>query len=373
MLTKQKSFISLFLISLTITGCTDTDILPTTTTDDAKPKTVALDSSFLDSPIGWTDESSQKTVKIKITKRANETYECRIGHISEIENKSFSACAPNASGFVTFDQPTSGIKNGTFEVQVRSVVDGKKSTPTSSDQFYVHDSLDEVAKCTLPENDAHYFNIAAQYLDQSLVYESDTSLKNPFITLSFPVVPAGNYLFPDGTTTDAHPGDVAESFDLRSLRKTFVLNSAKTLMLIKRKYVNRYSNSGCANSVKNMAKDVTESVVDLLLSQWPAPTSHPNYNQLWTQTTGGYPCDVFVMNAQRKFVCFSGAELRFGSKAVNLLKTRIRTLTAYDSVGTHMTSSKFTAAEQALYDSTISEALSNGDVDALEHFIFLEE
>lgn len=367
----HKKLVILFLISCVyLSGCEDANVLQPPD-DSIKPKTVVLDSSAIDSPIGWIDSSSNKTIKVKITTHSNEVYECRIGHVSEIAGKSFSTCKPDASGFVKFDQPTSGIKNGTFEVQVRSVSDGKKSAVTSSDQFYVHDSLNEVALCSLPENDSHYFNIASQYLDQSLVYESDTSLKNPFIKLSFPVVAAGNYLFPDGSITDVHPGAIAKNYELRSLRKLYKMNSSKTLMLIKRKYVNRFSASNCTINLKNLALDGTNLPIDMLVGGLPPTTSDPDYARLWLQNLR--MCDVVVMNAQRKFVCFSGAELYYGSKAGGLLKERFRSFGDRHFLVTQLTSSKFTANEQAQYDAMINQEILNGNLDAEKDFIFLEE
>jgi hypothetical protein len=106
-----------------------------------------------------------------------------------IASKSYSSCNL-VGGFVSLTQPGTGVKNGTYKLQVKASSSGGSDT-VKTITFYVHDSLNSASVCTLPKTDSEYLALAAPYLDQSLNFRTTSSLKIPFVRIDFPAIAGG--------------------------------------------------------------------------------------------------------------------------------------------------------------------------------------
>jgi hypothetical protein len=327
---------------------------------------------------GWIDSSSA-AIKAEVTfSSSSATFSCRYAHTSEIASKPYSSCNL-VGGFVSLTQPVSGVKNGTYKLQVKASSSGGSDT-VKTITFYVHDSLNSASVCTLPKTDSEYLALAAPYLDQSLNFRTTSSLKIPFVRIDFPAITGGgDFLTYAGISGDifgiSGKGNFREikSYNVRSLRKRFIPNSANTLMLIKRFYSERFSNSSinfsrtnCQFSIVDQLRNLDNTTLDLAAGETP-----PSFN-----AGDGYfgnvrrsPCDAVVVNALGRAVCFYGNKIGLIRSMTKNFNSTLRTGGSKFYYQSKMTSSKFSSAEQSEYDQTIAYALSNGGL--AENYIYL--
>jgi hypothetical protein len=331
---------------------------------------------------GWVDSSSA-AIKAEVTSSSSSpTFSCRYAHTSVIASKSYSSCNL-VGGFVSLTQPGTGVKNGTYKLQVKASSSGGSDT-VKTITFYVHDSLNSASVCTLPKTDSEYLALAAPYLDQSLNFRTTSSLKIPFVRIDFPAIAVGG----DFLTYAGISGDIfgisgwggnfreIKSYNVRSLRKRFIKNPANTLMLIKRFYSDRFQNSSinfsrtnCQFSIVDQLLNLDNTTLDLAAGETP-----PSFN-----AGDGYfgnvrrsPCDAVVVNALGRAVCFYGNKIgliRSMTKNFNSPLTPRPQGSGKYSYKSKMTSSKFSAAEQSEYDQTIAVAI--GSSDSAENYIYL--
>jgi hypothetical protein len=133
--------------------------------------------------------------------------------------------------------PVVGTEEGSYRTEVKIVV-GAYQSPVVGYDFYAHHSLDGVARCMPPHTDDQIFT-AAQAIAGfvSTPFDASTVVDAPFIHLPFKNViryPNMNDGYPSSFDT-GDPMDV----DVLTLRRRFVLNSARTLLLIQRTHESR--------------------------------------------------------------------------------------------------------------------------------------
>lgn len=324
---------------------------------------------------GWSDSSSA-AIKAEVTSSSTSaTFSCRYAHTSSIASKPYSSCNL-VGGFVSLTQPGTGVKNGTFKLQVKASSSGGSDT-VKTITFYVHDSLNSASVCTLPKTDSEYLALAAPYLDQSLNFRTTSSLKIPFVRIDFPAIADGatfrNYA---GVLSDIFGGSgkvvnfrEIKSYTVRSLRKRFIPNSANTLMLIKRFYSERFSYTGFRTSCQFSSLGQLPNL-DLAAGETP-----PRFNGedgvvgTGSSSNSRSPCDAVVVNALGRAVCFYGNKIGMIRSMTKNFKSTLRTGGSKFYYKSPMTSSKFSSAEQDEYEATIAYVISNGK--SAENYIYL--
>ncbi len=375
---KFKLLCALLSLLTLIVGCKNSINIKLSDSENSR---LTLTPQFNLDSTGWLDSSSN-AIKVQVTSTlTNPTLSCRYAHTSEVSTKAFSTCNL-VNGYLSLTQPAIGTgttyNNGTFELQVKAIGEGV-SDITKSIKFYTHESLNSASVCpALPKTDAEYLEIASQYLDQSLAFRDSTSLKIPFVHVDVPAIPAATYRFADGSLTDVFnhvdnnniaygDGSFSEkNLFLRSLRKRFSLNDAKTLLLIKRQYAKKSDSTDCRFSI--IGQDQVHDLANNQLPNLPLNNySSSGTSSEWLSRGIVGQCDAFVMNGLRKGVCFKGSHIYFARRLTSAFR-----LYGNSKTKTRFTSRKFTNAEKTDYDLTIANAKAD-DPDAEKHFIFLDE
>ena len=187
-------------------------------------------ASSIVSPTGWLD-SAGNPISISVVDNAPstpKTIECRTGPANNIESISFADC--NLADGIYYPSQYSSQDNGTYISQVRAI-ENSVVVDQIDFSYYVHPSLNTLAKCPQVKTDAEYFTAAGQYLRQTTSFGDDTKIGNPKSIITFKG-------YNDG-----------KSVTNLSLRKTFVQNGSKTMMLLKRNF--KGQGNKCTISIYN--------------------------------------------------------------------------------------------------------------------------
>ncbi len=174
-------------------------------------------ASSIVSPTGWLD-SAGNPISISVVDNAPatpKTIECRTGPANKIESVSFADC--NLVGGIYYPAQYLSQDNGSYISQVRAV-ESSVVVDQIDFSYYIHPSLNAIAKCAQTKTDAEYFTAAGQYLRQTTSFGDDTKIGTPKSIITFKG-------YNDGKTVTN-----------LSLRKTFVENNSKTMMLLKRNF-----------------------------------------------------------------------------------------------------------------------------------------
>lgn len=202
-------------------------------------------------PTGWTVDGGlpiQMTFKLTPTTTATGiTYECRTFKLGGVQ-PSFTNCDLASSGAMAIYKPPIG-GDGSHRTEVRYLQNGVVVGNVVSFDYYAHNNLNGVAKCTPPFTDAQYFTVATNYatanatlfpLPAAPLFTSDAALKldNPFITIPFKTVSPSNSMLKSPTfggwgLTWPRNHELKEL----SLRHSYTLDSTGKLLLMKRNYV----------------------------------------------------------------------------------------------------------------------------------------
>jgi hypothetical protein len=317
---------------------------------------------------GWLKAGSAIQVKVS----GSSSYQCKLAKPADLAATAYTNCTVN-NGMVSLNAPSSGITNGSFVFNVK----GSDGTVVSI-PFYVHDSLNNVAECTLSKTDAEYFSIAGARLDQSMAFGPATDLKIPVGTVEFPPIAAPtNFMFADGTLTDqfaVYTSLPSQAVEYRSLRKRMVANSANTLILMKRKYVNRFDSSHCGivahtdgayrnNPLGGVATDISTGTQPRLFL-------NPDVSMYRYKIIHQDDCEALVINAVRTGVCFlKDGRQYYVKKVMSEMKDKRFNSSAYYGIGyphNKMFSAKFKKSEEALYQTIQSVGPSTSGFILLE-------
>jgi hypothetical protein len=203
---------------------------------------------------GWTDENASA---INATFAAVDIpgirFECRTGHASVFAALPFAACdGGDGSGASHVPAPTADNEEGGYRTEVRLALGDWTSAAIGFD-FYAHRSLDGVRTCAPAHTDAQIFAAADPLLNNTVAFGSATAVQAPFVRLPFTniIKVAGMH---DGTWAGvANGGNFI--VDVLSLRRRFVLNADRTMLLIQRTYESRgvrdmTNTHSCRNSFK---------------------------------------------------------------------------------------------------------------------------
>ncbi|MBX3188510.1 MAG: hypothetical protein KF819_15955 [Labilithrix sp.] len=219
---------------------------------------------------GWLDSKGTPIqLKVKSTGAPGTKYECRTGPDAAFTptEPPWASCdgTPEGLGLVHVPKETAATPEGSYRTEHRYRSDNYRSS-TATFHFYVHHSLDRVATCPRPDTpadgpkftDAQYFAVAQTYatqfpgtfvnLDPFPVPGNAPSdpmfLRNPFIKIPFSQVKTATYM-------PTWPLPTAPAFDHtvneRSLRHKYVLNPTRTMLLVRRQYINPVKKD-CKNS-----------------------------------------------------------------------------------------------------------------------------
>jgi hypothetical protein len=220
------------------------------------------------SATGWTDAASAPlTVVVKATGQPGTKYECRSGPIGV-----FSPTAPDwktcdgTSGDGTTHQPTEDATTpeGTYRTEYRYKL-GPYTSPVIGTNYYVHKSLNGVATCPrqgVPLDGPHF--TVAQYFAAAQAWASANAgfpignkfpdggdkrsdaiyLGNPWIKIPFSRVAHSHAMDSSQGYDDVAwpPAGKDYLFNERSLRHRWVINEARTMILVARQYIHPTTN-----------------------------------------------------------------------------------------------------------------------------------
>lgn len=248
----------------TCTECKDDEICGTACT--AAPL-----AEFLTKPrdtTGWLDENNKPIAfTLKPVPAPGAIYECRTGRAA-----SFTAATPEwkncdgaaGTGTTYLPTPTAATPEGTYRTEFRYRSDTYRSEATSY-VYYAHHSLDKVGICTATNggphfSDADYFAAASAFAQTSSEFllavntfpalaatpaRTDAIyLGNPWVHIPFRAIRLSNGAF----RSAQWPANGAD-YDLneRSLRHEFVMNSTRSMVLMKRRYQSKKQD--CKNKI----------------------------------------------------------------------------------------------------------------------------
>jgi hypothetical protein len=133
-----------------------------------------------------------------------------------------------ANGTNLIARPNPG-SNGLTRTEVRLLFSDNTPGNSISFEYYVHNSLANGFRCPNKASDSIYFKAAAEKLPHGKPFPAETKLRNPFISIPFDPPVSGTYGIKE---TDG----LAEPL---SLRRRFVLNQDRTMLLLTRTYASR--------------------------------------------------------------------------------------------------------------------------------------
>ncbi|HVH45310.1 MAG TPA: hypothetical protein VM925_23315 [Labilithrix sp.] len=221
------------------------------------------------SATGWKDAANAPlTVTVKATNQPGTKYECRTAPIGKFTPTvpEWKSC-DGASGDGTTHQPPQDptTPEGTYLTEYRYKL-GPYTSPVISARYYVHKSLDGVATCPrqgVPLDGPHfsdeqYFAVAQAFATANAgafptanafpaggEKRSDAIyLGNPWIKIPFARVSHTRAMdASSGMDDDPWPPAGKEYlFNERSLRHKWVLNAARTMVLVSRQYIHPKTN-----------------------------------------------------------------------------------------------------------------------------------
>jgi len=220
-------------------------------------------------PIGWLDPTGAAlAIAVNGTGYASAIYECRTGPDASFTTTTpaWAPCDGGAgTGLRHVPTPTTTTPGGNFRTEFRYRSDTYTS-PAIATRYYVHHALDKVGLCPragVPADgphfaDADYFAAATAFNTASAANAASFPLtatfpvgsaipartdaiylRNPFIKIPFTGVSETI-----GMIAGQTPGPTAWPitggsyvFNERSLRHAWVINAARTMILLKRRYV----------------------------------------------------------------------------------------------------------------------------------------
>jgi hypothetical protein len=220
-------------------------------------------------PAGWLDpRGAPPTVTVADPGVPGIVYECRTG-----PDATFTTTTPawvncdgaSGTGRVATLAPTPSTPEGNYRTEVR-YRQGTFTSAVVTARYYIHHSLDKVATCPRPGfptdgphfTDADYFNAATTFaaanptlfpVTASVTFPAPAAipartdaiyLRNPFIKIPFVSIIESGGMYGGEGTGFAYSWPATGSnylFNERSLRHTWVLNAARTMMLYKRHYI----------------------------------------------------------------------------------------------------------------------------------------
>jgi hypothetical protein len=185
---------------------------------------------------GWVDEDGAP-IQLAFAPVDGALYECRTGPVAEVSDLDFAPC-DGGSGTepIHVPSPTAGHDEGRYETQARIQKDGSTSALTIV-PFYAHRSLDEVASCPPAHSDEDVFAAARALLEPSGAFAPDAVLGNPFIEIPFEEVIVTQAML--GGTPGRWDGIVDYRAEVSSLRRRFVLDEGRELLLVRRQFESR--------------------------------------------------------------------------------------------------------------------------------------
>jgi hypothetical protein len=147
------------------------------------------------------------------------TLKCRSAYKPLIQSATYSYCTTG-----TYQPtPTAGAinllpnNNGTYQFDVEAFDSAGNLVGSSSVDYYVHPSLNQVPLCNHAHTPTDYYAAAGALLDQSSAFDSATTLNAPFYHFNF--------------NLNAQPGTITDRSQV-SLRKEYLFNSTRTLGLV---------------------------------------------------------------------------------------------------------------------------------------------
>lgn len=163
--------------------------------------------------------------------------QCRSGKPAAVGNETFTVCdssSPSSLEVTPFDsaEGSDATYDGLMTTEVRFAYPNGQVSATASFSYYVHSSLYGAATCPEKATDAEYFAAAESYLladDGTTFQDADAHLASPFV----------NIAFTPPMSTRFEVADDAGTVEYLSLRRRFVLNADKNLILMKRVYKSR--------------------------------------------------------------------------------------------------------------------------------------
>jgi hypothetical protein len=174
--------------------------------------------------------------------------QCRSAKPASIAGELFVVCNASDPAQLTvfpFDvtEGSNPLHDGVMETQVRFAYPNGQVSQPASYTYYVHSSLAGAPLCVAKASDAQYFAAAKDALvlsDSQRFRDDDANLAAPFVNIEF--------------TPDEQPVfDVAAavgSVEYLSLRRRFVLDDDKSMVLMKRVYMSRRAgNRGCLTAM----------------------------------------------------------------------------------------------------------------------------
>ena len=200
---------------------------------------------------GWTDQDGQP-IRLQFLPVSTGVLECRTGPEAMIGMLEFEPCdgADGRGGFhVPAPDPT--FPEGSYETQAR-IRRGAELSDQVSYPFYVHRSLDSTRLCPPLISDALVLEQARSHLASAPPFGNGTVVRNPFVSVPFDGVTVTVGMV-NGSGWD--PNLTSVRVEAKSLRRRFVLNQERDLLLVRREYESRMarmfaSEHSCRNSFK---------------------------------------------------------------------------------------------------------------------------
>ncbi len=141
---------------------------------------------------------------------------CRTGLKRLIESIAWQDCTSGKTLVVSENSP-SAHQSGTFIVQAQVLNVSKAVVDSKSKEYYIHPSLNDVVECTGGESDASIYAKAGALLDQTSEFGSETVMDGPHYKIKL--------------------ANKDRALEFISFRKKLVMNSSKTMMILRRKFV----------------------------------------------------------------------------------------------------------------------------------------
>lgn len=268
---------------------------------------VAPPASFDETPLdttGWVDQAN-RPLSFKIHHVGpGTTYECRTGPA-----KNFTATVPAwqpCDVAVPYGPtPDAVLPEGTYRTELRYRNDTFRSEPAAY-EYYVHHSLDRVATCPRsgqPDGphfkDAEYFAAATAFqvanpgaFDISTPFPQPGTaagdpmrVQPPFIKIPFTQAQVLPHMRSGSTWAAAGTTLIDYTVTERNLRHQFTLNPTRTMVMVKRRYVNPRK-GGCENNFQ-------------IGTNYAAKTAPPGL----TRGARYFDCEALVLNTQGKGLC----------------------------------------------------------------------
>ena len=258
----------------------------------------AIQSSW-PSGTGWLDGNGAPIEMQFVDGNGTDViYQCRTGHVDVVGDVPFSNCdGATGTSPVHRPQPTVGMEQGHYVTHMR-ITDGSFTSRTLEYPFYAHGSLNSVPRCPAAFSDETIFAKAKQELPEEppfslLAGVEPTRTVNPFIRILFE-----NVIIPFDMRSDQNGlgngtwADASVETQLlvgHSLRRRFVFNNDRTLLLVQRRYQSRQA----------LAHGVTDPDT-LCRNGFVFGRNNPNTPGHGKATVD---CENFVLNSRGQGVC----------------------------------------------------------------------